>query len=396
LLAHAPHSQLGDMAHSGGQRFHWNSTGTALILETETNNGLQNLWNVHVDPATLEWVSVERLTTGSGTDVAAAVSPDGTRVVFGTQHVSERLWRFAFDPVRHHLSSGQPTSEEGATLIGADITTDGRWAVYHLARPGGDPPTIGIWRMDLDSRRSELLLTDAQFPRWSPNRRRIAYTRFRPETNDPRTVATLGALGVREEGGVERLISQWTTDRWLGACDWVSDDSVLACAGQQIVEWPVLDTPATGPSRVVFAQRETDMDSATFSPNRRWISFVLRRPSERDRSVLGVTSAEGPPERPWRSLVPDHPWVAVPRWAPDGKTLYFLSTRSGSLNLWGVAFDPKSGRAVGDPFAVSNFESPAFSVSTGFWSQMSVLFRQVFLTIHTAKGNIWMLDNVDR
>jgi Tol biopolymer transport system component len=250
--------------------------------------------------------------------------------------------------------------------------------------------------MDLDTQRSELLVTNAQFPRWSPNRRRIAYTRFRPETNDPRTGAALGALGVREEGGAERLISRWTTDRWMSACDWVSDDAVLACADQQIVEWPVLDTPATEPSRVVFAQRGSDLESAMFSPNRRWISFLLRPRSERDRSVLGVTSAEGAPERPWRSLAPEHAWVAVPRWAPDGKTLYFLSTRSGSTDLWGVAFDPESGRAVGNPFAATNFDSPAFSILAGNWSQLSVLTRQVLLTMQTAKGNLWMLDNVDR
>jgi Tol biopolymer transport system component len=38
-----------------------------------------------------------------------------------------------------------------------------------------------------------------------------------------------------------------------------------------------------------------------------------------------------------------------PVWSPDGRWLYFLSNRSGSMNLWRVAIDEASGRTAGDP-----------------------------------------------
>ena len=67
-------------------------------------------------------------------------------------------------------------------------------------------------------------------------------------------------------------------------------------------------------------------------------------------------------------------WVAVtdgesyddkPRWPPDGRALYFLSARDGSLNLWGRRFDPETGTVVGAPYRVTSFRGsgPARRVS---------------------------------
>ena len=77
-------------------RFQWNAKGTALYLEAILNE-VQNLWRVQVNPATLEWVSAERLTTGSGPDAAAALSPDEKRIAFTVQRRSTRLWAYPFD-----------------------------------------------------------------------------------------------------------------------------------------------------------------------------------------------------------------------------------------------------------------------------------------------------------
>jgi Tol biopolymer transport system component len=42
-----------------------------------------------------------------------------------------------------------------------------------------------------------------------------------------------------------------------------------------------------------------------------------------------------------------------PVWSPDGAWLYFLSNRSGSMNLWRVAIDEKSGAIGGEPEALT-------------------------------------------
>jgi Tol biopolymer transport system component len=42
-----------------------------------------------------------------------------------------------------------------------------------------------------------------------------------------------------------------------------------------------------------------------------------------------------------------------PAWSPDGRFLYFVSDRSGVMNLWRVPIDERSGRVLGDPEPVT-------------------------------------------
>ncbi len=53
-----------------------------------------------------------------------------------------------------------------------------------------------------------------------------------------------------------------------------------------------------------------------------------------------------------------------PAWAPDGRTLYFSSDRSGTMNIWQIAVDPMTGRPRGAPIALS--------APTGYAGHMSV------------------------
>ena len=46
-----------------------------------------------------------------------------------------------------------------------------------------------------------------------------------------------------------------------------------------------------------------------------------------------------------------HNWSPV--WSTDGRYLYFVSDRGGSMNLWRVAIDERSGRRRGDPEPVT-------------------------------------------
>ena len=50
-----------------------------------------------------------------------------------------------------------------------------------------------------------------------------------------------------------------------------------------------------------------------------------------------VASAGGAPSAEWRRIAVNHVFPDKPRWAPDGRTLYFLSRHPGQFfNLWGV------------------------------------------------------------
>ncbi len=389
-------AQLSDMVHGGGHRFHWTNRGTALVLETVADNGVQNLWKIQVDPSTLAWVSAGRLTTGAGADVASALSADGKRLVFSTQRRSDRLWRYAFDPARRRISEGQPLTEDGATALVPDVSADGTMVAYVMIRPGVEE--VNLWLARLDSGRSELFARNALGPVWSPGGHRIAYTKFRPESNG-KTVGVPTALAVRDVTGTERLVSPWSENKWMGVSHWSADGhALLVRIGNDLAVWPVSDPPAESPERIVLSRPNVELSQARLSPNGRWLAVVVHRSSLPNRSQLGVTTADGLPDRPWHLVAETHPWVDSPRWSRDGRRLYFLTMAPAAVNLWGTDFDAETGRLIGEPFAVTRFDSRDLRLSPNLiWRPgMSMSSRALFTPMHTEAGNLWMLDNVDR
>ncbi len=86
-----------------------------------------------------------------------------------------------------------------------------------------------------------------------------------------------------------------------------------------------------------------------------------------------------------------------PRWAPNGKTIYFLSDRTGYFNVWGIRFDSGDGKPLGEPFRVTAFESPARMVYIGMGvNDISLSRNRLVLPITEVTGNLWMLENVDQ
>jgi Tol biopolymer transport system component len=377
------------------RRFRWHPSGTALYVQTESN-GVYNLWRVRVDPKTLLWVSAERLTTGAGPDVAPALSRDGTRLAFSTEQGTSRLWVFPLDPVARRLGSGRPLTEDGASAVTAALSPDGRFVAYTLLRPG--MARAELWITDLVEGTSQLVATDGEDPCWSPDGKAIAYNYLRPD-KQPIT----GRTAVRQLGGKERFLSRWSTDLFMD-CDWSSDRGLIGTymVSQSdvtsLVLWPMANPDADKPDRVLISKPDTSLVQARVSPNGRWLSFLAFRRDRLGTVELHVASADGARPEHWRRIAADHVWPDKPRWAPDGRTLYFISRRPTSyFNLWAVRFDPERGTAVDQPFALTHFDSQSLVISPEMTqSDMDVSSRHVVLTMKTVAGSIWMLDNVDK
>ena len=95
---------------------------------------------------------------------------------------------------------------------------------------------------------------------------------------------------------------------------------------EDLVRLKRISDPQLAPDglRVAFVQRETDMDA-----NKGRTSLWL----------LDLAAGTLQPRRLTDALASD----SSPRWSPDGHTLFFLSTRSGSTQVWRVA--PPAGEA---------------------------------------------------
>src|SRR5438045_4773323 len=93
--------------------------------------------------------------------------------------------------------------------------------------------------------------------------------------------------------------------------------------------------------QVAFVQRETDMDA-----NKGRTSLWL----------LDLAPGTAAPRRLTNVKAND----SSPRWSPDGRTLYFLSTRSGSSQVWRLALPGGDAQRVSDyPLEVGAFKVSA-------------------------------------
>ncbi len=215
--------------------------------------------------------------------------------------------------------------------------------------------------MDLTNRKSRRLAADAQHrfcAQWSPDSRRLAYLWSHPVSETDRDEA-LAVWNL--ETGEEQLVGSGAR-RGAAAvfpCDWSPDGkSILASSSipkppnMSLGLWPLASAPHAERKITVLAW-SPDFDlgegEARFSPNGRWIVFNAVNLRAAGASTIEVIPAAGAPSSQWTRLTLAEEWADKPRWAPDGKAVYFTLVRNSRWNVWGTRFDDVTGRPIGEP-----------------------------------------------
>ena len=108
------------------RRFQWHPSGTRAVRRRPNPMGSTTSGKCASIRTDLRWVSAERLTTGAGPDVVAALSRDGTRLAFTTEQGSTRLWVFPLDPVGAPPRAGKPLTEDDAMAKNSALSPDGQ------------------------------------------------------------------------------------------------------------------------------------------------------------------------------------------------------------------------------------------------------------------------------
>jgi dipeptidyl aminopeptidase/acylaminoacyl peptidase len=92
------------------------------------------------------------------------------------------------------------------------------------------------------------------------------------------------------------------------------------------------------------------------SPDGKWIAYVLRSTdleANRGRTDLWLTGIDG---KGGRRITTSPENESSPRWAPDGKSIYFLSARGGPQQIWRLRLDGgEAERVTSFPLDVTSF-----------------------------------------
>ncbi len=385
------------------QKFLWAPSGRYLYFEG-VSQGVKNLWRVTVEPQTLRWVAgPDRLTFSPGEDSDIAISADGKKIALTTSLERTRVWSLPFDPISGQLKGdGRPETRAGIDAWWFDVTRDGKLLAFVTRRADKTETNAPretlkseLWKKSLvDGKETILAPADEYFrlfPHWSRDGSRLAYQRSPPRPGSASSETDRFVLPA--EGGEEQLLSS-------GLGDWSADGKwLLECCRQspqgkyQICLTPISTDPASeNARRVIAADPDLNFFPSGLSPDARWI--ITQGVKYGGISTIYVIPVSG---GVLTQVTDGKHWDDKPRWAPDGKTIYFVTNRGGFLNVWGIRFDLVKGQPVGEPFRVTAFESPSQMVFPRIAPlNIALTADRLFLNITEMSGSVWIVENVDR
>jgi len=381
--------------------FLWAPSGQALYFEGR-HGGVRNLWRVEVEPQTLRWVGgPERLTTDPGPDTEIAISPDGKKLAYTVRTERTRIWSLPFKATTGRVKgAGHPVTSADKDAWKLDLSRDGRKLVFAASRAGKEE----LWEKSLDDGRETLLRPADDLtrysPRWSRDGLRLAYRRDRG-TNPGQARFEFSIVWVPSGGGDEQLVTfpsrfdEFAYD-WSADGEWILGNSSRHSPGRFLISlFPLRAAPhAENQMRVVTSHKEYTLWQPRFSPDERWICFNALKETEAGVSTIYVVPSSG---GDWTPITEGRHWEGKARWSPDGKTIYFVSNRTGFFNVWGIRFDPRTGKPEGEAFRVTEFESPGRMVLPLLGRlEMALAADRLVLPIMEVSGSIWVLENVDR
>jgi Tol biopolymer transport system component len=260
-----------------------------------------SLWSRSAStPSALPALSHSRLTQKDSVERFPNISPDGKWVVYAAD--GDIYLQSVTGQTAINLTKDSPSADTRPVF-----SPDGETIAFRSARDGG-----GIFLMGRTGESVRRLTNGGFDPAWFPDGQSIVY-----------------AGGEGPQGPENRIVY---SDLWVIPVTGAEPrklfvgDAVqprVSPHGQRIAFWGIPSDAATG--------RLSQPGAAA------------------NREIWTIDASGGNPV-----LVASHDandWNPV--WSPDGSWLYFLSNRSGSMNLWRIAIDESSGVARGEPQALT-------------------------------------------
>lgn len=281
-------------------RRQWGAMAAIALLGGVAGSGAVLAW-MTTSPASggpisdAPYVTYNRLTLLEGVSQQPMISPDGRWVVYvsvgsGNQDI---YLQSTTGQTPINLTKDSPANDSAPAF-----SPDGEQIVFRSERDGG-----GLFVMGRTGESVRRLTRHGYEPTWNPDGTTVIYTSVGVASAEARGGGIGEIWSVSAAGGEPRRLS----------------------AGDAI-------QPRVSPNgqRIAFWSLPTDPEH--------------RQYTEANRDIWTITAEGTDPVR-----VTSHPatdWNPV--WSPDGRWLYFLSNRSGNMNLWRVAIDQSTG-VVNDP-----------------------------------------------
>jgi eukaryotic-like serine/threonine-protein kinase len=352
------------------------------VVFTATLGDVRNVWRMPISSDGNRLTgSPERLTVGGGAETS--LSWVGSRLVFAAENSAIDLWSLPADTNRGLVRGEMKrlTRDAGANFYPM-ASSDGSRMVFRSDRRGA----IELWFKDFRTRREIPVFgsVDGHIPFLSPDGATAMYTNY-----EAKNISTY-LIGISSDGslGVPRKVCTDCNNPWT--CS--SNARMLLFSTDNSQQIYALDIE-TGQKRKVLESATSLIARPRFSPDDKWIAFVLRRGSA-FRIYIAPHDGTLKREDQWVAITDESFVDHLPHWSPDGRLLYFYSDRDGNICLWAQRLDPGSKYPVGQPIAVQHFHTARQALKNVplIMRGMSLTHDQIILNAGEGTGNIWMAE----
>ena len=373
----------------------WARSGNSAVIELEAE-----LYISQISDDGLTFGRPVRLTAGAGIEILPAAAETGL-LAFTNARYRRDIWSLEIDPGAKADGNGmRRVTLSDASDSSGHVSDDASRLVYVSERWG----RTDVWSKDLFGGQESNVTNDPAVngnPVLSPDGSRIAYWIREEDATSIVVVPFAGGAGrtVCEDCGVPR---DWTPDgRFLltserslqggasGDASAIASEQSASFGGDSRI---FLVSAATGSKSLLAGTEGALISRPAISRDGRWLAFKRGSLDNNAAIVTSPFSATG-------SISPDDWNVVVegndadhPVWSPDGSRVYYVSSATGSPDLWMVRLD-SSKRAVSEPTIVRRFPTVRHSLhSIKGEFRLSLGGQRLFFPVNEFNGHIWLME----
>jgi DNA-binding winged helix-turn-helix (wHTH) protein/Tol biopolymer transport system component len=357
------------------------------------------LWRVRVSPQGAVDQNPELLSGGNGALGEGGSAAEDGKLAYNIWNSSISIYQIPTGDRGQKLGSTlQLPLPEGGDYLSPSVSRDGKWMAYDSASPVGRNL---ILLRDLGASTEHLLddkdrrPDDASATSISPDGSTVIFERDCKKARWPGVEAAMPcAFTVAATGGVPEPVCERCTPRGFS-----SDGSVVLIQKYDLTDMNknrivALDL-RTRTERDFLSLPDRPVYHPFFSWDDRWVVFKKVPPGDSGDGQILIA-----PVRHGLTAAPKTEWIAVtdgrnnddkPQFSPDGNTVYFTSTRDGSLCIWAQRLDPATKHPLGQPFAFEHFHNSAGRAAAFFGgSNLSVAHDKMLIDLMQVHSDIWM------
>jgi Tol biopolymer transport system component len=341
-----------------------------------------SVWRADIDRET-DKVSTKpvRVTSGEGIEMLPSGDANGI-VVFGRQSLNADIWGIPVSPNEGKVTGAlKRWTHDPAIDVSPSLSADGSRLLFQSNRAGH----YNIWQMETNSGTESLVASSPEDQLWpviSPDGSKVAWSETR--------IGRYEHFARPISGGATEVLCQ---DCGPATAGWSRDGRMILVESFHGVRHRLgisLIKAGSEGRTAVLEDSNSDLRHAQFSPDGRWIVVVARMDGGSSRIYIAPFRAGLVPKSEWIALTDGSAWESSPQWSPNGKLVYYTSTRDGYHCIWAQRLDAVN-KPSGAAFAVYHFHSARRSPAVLPFEDTDLVAGQdqLLVSLSELTGNIW-------